>query len=118
MLNGKFGIVRRHVLARMSGQQMMAAMKQLDYSNSDFFKRWIEQRYNGTITSTACEEMIGCATSKRKTKGNRQYRRPAVCALQFAFIDCLGVSLLMLMSVLMLMLVSVLFCFCVCWCPC
>ena len=80
LCNNSISIVRRHILGRVSGKQMMAAMEQLNYQNSDFFKYWVKRRYSGTITTTANEEFIGCAKNKKHTQGNRKFRQPAVSA--------------------------------------
>ena len=98
-------------MGRVSGKQMMAAMEQLNYQNSDFFKDWVKRRYSGTITTTANEEFIGCAKRQPQVQAASS-ECPAVIilsgVLMMVMFSLILIGLLLLLMMLMLLLVFVL----------
>jgi hypothetical protein len=69
-------LINRHLFAKISNQQIIAAMNELGWAIHPDFTALIRSRVRGAISTVAVEEMIGTAKNTRSTKANRKFRRP------------------------------------------
>lgn len=75
-------LVKRHLLAKISNLQLFFAFRSTGWVVTSSIRDLLFQRMRGTISTVACEEMIGCAKNARATKANRKFRKPETSALE------------------------------------
>ena len=66
---------------RISCKQMRLALECHKHRPTKGFKEFLIQRYSGTLTTLACEEMVGAGKNHKEVKQCRSFRKLERCAL-------------------------------------
>lgn len=74
-------LLKRHLCEKVSVQQLICAQAELNSAAHPDFIALVREHLRGTVSTAACEEMIGTAKNMKVTRNQRRYRRPETSAL-------------------------------------
>ena len=71
----------RHLFNLTTNQQYKAACDELGYgspAHPDFKRQMLDERFAALVTTTICEEQVGCAKNAFEVKTSNRFRKPEV----------------------------------------